>query len=402
MYCPKCGNELKNGDVYCPKCGASSKGGGKKKFLVYIVIIAILLIVIVWLLINFSIFRRRIRNSGHFEKVGGVDTYVENGEVVTNTLVRIRGRKVYYVDEYGHKKKNTWAVIDNDGTYGYFGSLGELVTNKIREIEGKKYYFDENGKLVSNNEVEIDGIKYKSNSNGELYTLDEYKDAEAQPKQTVPQTQSIKQTQAVQQTQSIKQTQAVQQTQVAQTTQHTETQTYIQITEAKETTKKLPADGKAEVEETENQGPGVGLVSTYQKSYVTEDEENDLSENETEVKIKSTEKITNTVDDGEYECKITLVRPIMQGKNSDETESINSSIEELMDVMWDEVESVVNDYDTLPKSVTFTTPTLGTVSKTKILINLAGTITTRSGGSKSIKYRITYDREEFNGDITKV
>lgn len=433
MYCSKCGYELQNDEDFCPKCGTKvrikddlneneenkdekkkdKKNGEKKKFPILIVVIAVLILIIILLLINFNLFRRKIRNSGHFEKIDGIDTYVENGEIVTNSLVRIRGKKIYFVDEKGHKKKNTWEIIDNDGTYGYFGSMGELVKNKIREIDGKNYYFDENGKLIISTEVEVNGIKYKANSEGELYTLDEYKEAETKISETVlakitPTTQATTVAQTVPPTQII-------QTAIVETTTQYVAPSYIVIGDPpinqndlyKGTTEVVSPVGGNPIVEGENGGPGIGLVDTYKKSYAVDDKNIDTDYEDSDedveqtVRIKSTEKITDTIDDDEYECKLTFVKPIMQGKNSEETEMLNETIDELMDVLWDEVESLINDYSSLPKSVTFSTPTLGTVSSSKILINLSGSIVPRSGSSKSIKYRITYDREEGNGDIVK-
>lgn len=165
----------------------------------------------------------------------------------------------------GHKVKDTRAVIDNDGNYGYFGSLGDLVKGRIREIDGKKYYFDEEGILyvdkTNKNIKTIDGVDYIANANGELRL--------------------------------------------------------------------------------------------------------------------STEQETTTVP------------------------FANACIDEVTDVWMEDVREVVDGYDTLPRSVSFTTAALGTVKKNSIVINLSGTIRPKSGSSKTIKYKITYDREEVNADIAR-
>ena len=107
------------------------------------------------------------------------------------------------------------------------------------------------------------------------------------------------------------------------------------------------------------------------------------------------------IDGEDYECTITLLKPIMVGATDEETETLNSCIEEIMDVWFEDVSGVVEEYSTLPKSVTFTSATLGTVKRTSIVINVSGSIKPKSGSTKSIKYKITYDREEENADIVK-
>ena len=66
---------------------------------------------------------------GHFEIIDGVETYVYDGQIIKNQLVEVNG-DLYYVDANGHKLKDEWAIIDNDGHYGYFGNLGDLVEIK--------------------------------------------------------------------------------------------------------------------------------------------------------------------------------------------------------------------------------------------------------------------------------
>ena len=108
---------------------------------------------------------------GHFEIIDGVETYVYDGQIIKNQLVEVNG-ELYYVDANGHKLKDEWAIIDNDGHYGYFGNLGDLVRNKIRTIDGKDYYFDEKGCLYQDRTESkikiIEGTEYIANVNGEL------------------------------------------------------------------------------------------------------------------------------------------------------------------------------------------------------------------------------------------
>ena len=97
-----------------------------------------------------------------------------------------------------------------------------------------------------------------------------------------------------------------------------------------------------------------------------------------------------------------LLKPVMNGSTVEETNAINSCIDELMESWYDEVAGIVNEYDVLPRSVTFKKATLGTVSKSKINISIEGTIRPKSGTNKTIKYKIVYDRNEQNADITKI
>ena len=62
---------------------------------------------------------------------------------------------------------------------------------------------------------------------------------------------------------------------------------------------------------------------------------------------------------------------------------------------------VVNNYDKLPRSVTFTSATLGTVKKTSISIHINGSIRPKTGSTKSIKYRINYDRDNETAEIVR-
>ena len=111
--------------------------------IVIIILLTIIAIVLIGFSVNFFLFRRQVRkmSQGQFVLMDGVETYMEYGQVVKNKLVEV-GEKLYFVDEEGHKVKERWAIINNDGDYGYFGSLGDLVLDKIRVIDGKEYYFD--------------------------------------------------------------------------------------------------------------------------------------------------------------------------------------------------------------------------------------------------------------------
>ena len=424
MFCSNCGKKIEDGQKFCPYCGnklevvnekeqskidntSNSKPLIKNK--VFIIIIIVLILIIVALVVNFFLFKKVMRETGHFEKINGVDTYIDNGSIVTNSLVRIRGKKIYYVDENGHKIKNAWEIINNDGDYGYFGSLGELIKNKVKEIDGKLYYFDENGILKIDTYVEYEDIKYHANSDGELTLASEY---DKTKNEIVSETQKSEESLAANTT-VVSTTVAA--TTVAQTTAIPITTAPLQnivVGEApiSQTTQSTTvATSVALVVEGENGGPGVSLEVVSPASTVTKtvssttisDDDEDDEDDETEVDLKGTTKITDTVDGDDYECTITILKPIMVGKNTEETENLSSAMDEAADMIWEEVESLVNDYSTLPKSVIFNNAELGTVNSSKIYIFISGTINMKSGSTKSIKYRIVYDRDECTPTVTK-
>lgn len=359
--------------------------------------IALMVVVIVVLLalgINVIFLRKKIKGNtgGQFELRDGVETYISSGQVVRNTLVEV-DNKLYYVDNEGHKVKDTWAIIDNDGNYGYFGSLGDLVKGKIREIGGKKYYFDDDGILyvdkTSKNIKKIDGVEYIANANGELRLSTEQESTTIAPTTTAPTTKA----QSVQ-TVAPTVTQVVP-TQVGQATPIYETQsTTAQAIYAAPYANAINITGGSTVSPVV-EGPGAGII-------VAPSANEPVAQTAGEVKILRSEKFVDYVERDEDECTITLLKPVMVGSTAEETENLNACIDEIMDVWFEDVSGVVEDYDKLPKSVTFTSAVLGTVKKTSMVINLSGNIKPKTGSTKTIKYRITYDREEENADIARV
>ena len=359
----------------------------KKSKILPTILLVVILIILIALGINFFIFRKKViqYTVGHFEIRDGVETFVASGQVVINSLVEVDG-KLYYVDDKGHKVKDTWAIINNDGDYGYFGSLGDLVKDKIRNIDGKLYYFNQDGILYidrTNQEIiTIEGIEYIANANGELRSAKE-------PETTMP-TTTVKTPQTT--VAQVVQAEVAPVTQVAPTTTIAQGAAAIVYTNppfANAINIAASTTAAAIVE-----GPGAGIVAP---AYTEETTITTTGE----VKIVKTEKVEDTIDGDEYECTVTLLKPIMSGATSDETSAINASIDEIMDAWFEDVNAVVDNYVTFPKSVTFTSATLGTVKKASIIINISGSIKPKSGSSKAIKYRITYDRESESAELTR-
>ena len=372
---------------------------------------------------------------GHFEIIDGVETYVYDGQIIKNQLVEVNG-DLYYVDANGHKLKDEWAIIDNDGHYGYFGNLGDLVRNKIRTIDGKDYYFDEKGCLYQDRTESkikiIEGTEYIANVNGELSLAankinEVNNETTAKVKQTTNKTvqqeaKTTTQQSAVTQQSATTQQAAAQQAAAQAAAQQAAAQAAanaaaqqaaLQAAQASQVSTNPPFANAINITNVdtsvpdETGGPGVvGFTPTVAQN--TAPGGNSVANAETtaqasnEVKILRTEKMVEEIDGEDYSCKITLLKPIMNGSTVEETNAINDSIDELIESWYDEVAGIVNDYDVLPRSVTFSKATLGTVSKSKINISIEGTIRPKSGSSKNIKYRIIYDRNEQISDISKV
>ena len=351
------------------------------------------------------------QDKGAFVIQDGIETYMEQGQVVKDKLVKVDGR-LYYVDNNGHKVKDQWAVIDNDGNYGYFGSLGELVINKIRMIDGKEYYFDENGVLYQDRSEKkikvIDGVEYIANKNGELRLAS---DPVPTTTTVAPTTRPYVQPTTISAQQAAAQ-QAAQQAAAQQAAQQAAAQQAAQQAAAQQAANNAPFSNAININQgTGNQvpnefgGPGVvgnNSASNYYQTVAPTTQAANTAQSASEVKISRTEKIIDSVEGDEYECKITLLKPIMLGTSEDETMNLNSAIDELTDTWMEQVMSLVEGYSTLPKSVTFTSTDLGTVTKSKVTITISGNLRPKSGSSKSIKYRIIYNREDGTADISKL
>lgn len=408
----------------------------KKKSILGTVIV-VLLIVFILLAVGIAINMSRMRKNfmkmaeGAFVYKDGVETYMEYGQVVINKLVDVDG-KIYYVDDKGHKVKDTWAIIDNDGHYGYFGNFGDLIINKIRTINGKDYYFDENGVLYQDRTEKkikvIDGVEYIANKNGELRlasaeTMESETETVEETTTVAPTTAATTKAQATTQAttinaqlaaQIIAQQQAAeraaQQAAAQQAAQQAAAQAVAQQAQQQVSTEAPFAnaiDISGNTIPNEFGGPGVVGGNIANTNNVSNSVSNNTSNNTnttqaaSEVKIKSTEKITEVHEGEDYDCNITLLRPIMVGTSAEETENMNACIEELMDAWMEDVQGTVGEYDTLPKSVTFTSASLTSQSKSRVVITITGNVKPKSGSSKTIRYKITYDRNEANADIKK-
>lgn len=407
------------------------------------IVIIVLLVIFILLAAGIAINMMRMRKTfmklaeGSFVYRDGVETYMEHGQVVIDKLVNVDG-KIYYVDNEGHKVKDTWAIIDNDGHYGYFGNFGDLVVNKIRTIDGKDYYFDENGILYQDKTEKqikiIDGAEYIANKNGELRFASGTFASETETTTTakaVTATTTRQQTQQTQTTivsaeaqlaaaqqaaaqQAAAQQVAAQQAAAQQAAAQQAAQQSAQISTAAPFANAINVSGSNTTVPDEFGGPGVvgnntgtntAQVSpgnTAQTAPVAPGGGTTTNaQSAKEVKIQSTQRMTETVDGDDYECNITIVKPIMVGTSSEETMNMNSCIDEVMDAILEDVQGVVGEYDTLPKSVSITNASISSSTNSRVVIQLSGSVRPKSGSSKTIKYRITYDRKEVNADFSR-
>lgn len=411
------------------------------------IIIIVLLVVFILLAAGIAINMMRMRKTfmkmaeGSFVYKDGVETYMEYGQVVIDKLVNIDG-KIYYVDGEGHKVKDTWAVIDNDGHYGYFGNFGDLIVNKIRTINGKDYYFDENGVLYQDRTEKqikvIDGVEYVANRNGELRlasdetseTKKEIIDETTATTKKVEVTTTAKQqnqtTVVSAEAQRVAAEQAAQQAaaqqaaaqqaaaQQAAAQQAATQQAATQISTEPPFANAINISGSNTTVPDEFGGPGVVGNNTGTNTAQVSPGNNTQTapvapgggtttnaQSANEVKIQSTQRMTEAVDGDDYECTITLVKPIMIGTSAEETVNMNSCIDEVMDAILEDIQGVVGEYDTLPKSVSITNASISSSNNSRVVIQLSGSVRPKSGSSKTIKYKITYDRKEPNADFAR-
>ena len=108
-----------------------------------------------------------LEKKGTFKIVDGKEIYLEGKNQIIDKLVEVDGEK-YYIGKDGGKVKNEWRQINNDGDYGYFGAMGLLIKNQVKEIGGQYYMFDEEGILVTKGLHSMDGEKYYSAQDGHL------------------------------------------------------------------------------------------------------------------------------------------------------------------------------------------------------------------------------------------
>lgn len=390
--------------------------------------VVVIVLLLIFITISSFIAINMIRMKKDYEKMSkgsfvikdGLETYMEYGQVVIDKLVKVDGN-IYYVDDKGHKVKDTWAIIDNDGHYGYFGNFGDLVINKIRTIDGKDYYFDENGILYQDRTGKkikiIDGTEYIANNNGELRlaTEDAYEVLEESKTDNKVKATTAKTTVASTKAQSQPQPPSlivVNETLTQQVIEETTIKQNIIQTSTQKSTEAIFAnaiDISGNIVSDENGGPGVfGKSDSNTKVKAVSAPGKDSKTTTTvtgyadEVKLTKIEKIEDVYDGDEYECSITLLKPILLGTTEEETEEMNSCIEELMDALMDDIMGTLEEYDTLPKSVTFTSANLTSATNKKVTITITGTVKNKSGSSKTLKYKIIYDRENINADFSKV
>lgn len=364
----------------------------KENKIILNLILIVIAIILLALCVNFFLFRKRLKSytTGHFEIRDGVETYVESGQVVVNALVQV-GDKLYYVDDKGHKIKDGWAKIDNDGNYGYFGSLGDLVKDRIREVDGKLYYFDKDGVLYTDktnkNIIKIEGEEYIANEKGELRHAGQ---PETTAKIVTPTTKPV----TIAPTTQVVPTTSIQdaQPQIPTTTVAAVVSTNPPFSNTTNAPNVAPNAGPNATTAAVG-GPGAPGVVNIAPAETTVAQVTQVAG---EVAIVGTENIVDSIDGEDYPCTVTLLKPIMTGKDAQETTLLNNAINGVMGDLLDEVSKEADGSVVFPRTITFTSATLGNIKDKTIIIYLNGTI-----GAKSIRYRITYDRNEGTAEIVK-
>ena len=202
MFCKNCGYKLDDDAKFCPSCGKKidTKKDADKKIsydsgydisydnhvdtkkvnAIVTVIIAILLVLgIVALAYNFLIKNNTYNNNVAditatsdanketiaYDEYGRMYYADENGKLKFNTWVTYDGNEYYvdnngfimkdawiendyYVDENGKKVRNDWCKDKNSGVYYFLGTDGRYLRSTIQTIDSKKYYFFENGVMA--------------------------------------------------------------------------------------------------------------------------------------------------------------------------------------------------------------------------------------------------------------
>ena len=98
--------------------------------------------------------------------VGTAQTAFWNTELCTLTGVKMTASKQTKKTQFEHSGFETsWG-----STYYYDPETGIMVTNCLKEIDGKVYYFKADGKLVKNSSFTFEGATYRSDSTGALVT----------------------------------------------------------------------------------------------------------------------------------------------------------------------------------------------------------------------------------------
>lgn len=107
------------------------------------------------------------KDSGRFKVVDGKELFFNGDEQVIDQLVTFDGEK-YYIKEDGTKVKNDWAVIDNDGSYAYFGAKGIMAKSSLWVINNNLFIFDSDGKYEKSGLTKFNGDTYYATKDGYL------------------------------------------------------------------------------------------------------------------------------------------------------------------------------------------------------------------------------------------
>ena len=117
--------------------------------------------------------------------------------------------------------------------------------------------------------------------------------------------------------------------------------------------------------------------------------------------IVSTSTLNSTYESDSYTCKITVKKPKVAGKYEDEVITFNDCIDNIADEIVEHLELMAEKYpdDETPKTISISKAEITTLTDKKVRITFTGKLTPRSGSQQSLKYRLTFDREEGVGEL---
>ena len=388
------------------------------------------------------VYKNLINRSGKFKNVDGIDTYYEGYEIGRNKLVRVDNDE-YYIDNNGHKIINDLLTIDINGNLAYFDESGKRLVNSFVYVNGAKKFADSNGMIKKNTLFTFDGNKYFADSDGNII-INNIKKADNKLYYFGPDGKMCN-TNGWQTFNNeyiyILNGQVARNAWVdsdyyvgddGKMKRNTWVDTYYYVGEDGKYVRNQKigeyycgSDGKYVTNCTidgivyDSKGVGTRVVAIQSPTITPNQQQttNNYSANSTvinnsnnntsisatnsneELYIAGNKNITDSYEDNKGNtCKITIKKPIMAGRESEEVSAINDVIEEKVNEIMEELLQLASTYAEAPKSISLTNVERTTLTASRCRITFSGKLTPRSGSQKTVKYRISYEREDGVGD----
>lgn len=434
-----------------------------KKFKLPIIIIIVVIIVL--LVIN-AILSRAVSNKAHFEDEGGYKTFYDNGSVVRDELVEYKGKEYYIdgnghmaIDSFGMVNNNgdlgffgskgervynvikevndslyyidKSGILFKDGNFEFDGNTyrangdGTLVTNYIEDVAGDTYVYGYDGKVNGHKGLLDTWYSSSSYKAGRYYINDDGSVAKSawiddyyfgedgnmivsawiDDKYLGSDGRTVK-NEWVGDYYLGEDGKTVKNKWVGDyycgpdgkyiRSGYTGDGKYVgsdgKITEAPKVTQAVPA-----TTQSANQNVGGNTsIDIVESSVATNADGAELY-----IIDKGTIREEYETKDGNT-CKVTVIRPTIAGIDLDEGDIFNEGVGEAIDQLLEELEDWVANNSTEYKTITFTSAEMTTLTSSRARITLSGKATPRSGTSRTIKYRITYDRENETCELEKI